>query len=180
VRRIRLVLVVSATAVLVAPPIVGASAHPSSTPPACPPAQPVSTLVSERPGAAEELVPPGATALRLCSYQNPSSISTSKSGDVDPIRPASTTRALKRALVTSQAELRWFVQTFNELRSYPSGKAISCPADLGTKALALFSYAASPGDPVTIELTGCTAASNGHITRWASSEVLDRITHLLG
>jgi hypothetical protein len=141
------ILLAAMTAALAALPAAGSTAAPP-----CPAKLPT-TLVSSRPGAAGELVPPGAAALLLCAYRG--------------LNPASSAGRLERSrLLGAGSELDWLVTTFDALRPSPPG--IFCPMDDGTADLALFEYRSGPADPVTVALTGCRTAQNGHLGRTAS------------
>jgi hypothetical protein len=113
-------------------------------------------LVSARPGATHELVPPGAVTVLLCRYSG----FWNGSG---PRRPPF--RLLVRVLVTDAARVARFER---ELNSLPRLRApIACPAGFGANLIARFRYASGPEDPVTIALDGCIGAANGHIGRSA-------------
>jgi hypothetical protein len=113
-------------------------------------------LVSSRPGATRELVPPGATRVLLCRYSGLWS-------GTGPRRPAF--RLLVHVLVIDRASVDRFSRELNSLPRF-SGP-IACPASFGTSLVARFSYASGPEDPVTIALDGCIGAANGHVGRSA-------------
>ena len=64
---------------------------------------------------------------------------------------------------------------------FPKG-AIVCPNDVGTEILARFHYEDAPDDPVTVELSGCQGASNGHLRRLAARDqrLIRRLEALTG
>lgn len=56
------------------------------------------------------------------------------------------------------------------LNRLPSARGIrSCPADTGTSITAFFRYPSLDDVPVTVQLTGCATATNGHIKRTPSN-----------
>ena len=119
----------------------------------CPPADP-QTLVSARPGASRELVPPGARTVVLCRYSG-------FNHGVGPRTPAFRLQA--RAVIGSAATVAGMTR---ELDSLPRVTApIACPAGFGTAIVAHFRYPTGAEDPVTIELDGCLTASNGRLSR---------------
>lgn len=115
-------------------------------------------LVSARPGAGRELVPPGATGLLLCRY----------SGLWDgtgPRRPAF--RLLVHVLVNDRRTVAQFERGLDSLPHV--ALPIACPASFAAELIARFRYASGPENPVTIALDGCIGASNGHRARDAES-----------
>jgi hypothetical protein len=127
------------------------------------------TIVSARPGAQQELVPPGVRSLLLCSYHG--------------LNPASTAGELVKARsVSAPAELDWLARTFDALRARTG--LSGCPMDDGSAIVALFGYSTAPTDLVSVGLTGCRIVQNGHLTRSASlppgPALIARLDSLLG
>jgi hypothetical protein len=56
----------------------------------------------------------------------------------------------------------------------------SCPMDDGSEILALFEYGSGPADPVTVDLTGCSIATNGRVTRMAGAAIVSQLEALAG
>jgi hypothetical protein len=99
---------------------------------------------------ATTLVPAGATAVRLCTYQglNP---------HVRDVGLLDTSRQ-----VTKPAKVAALASLFNQLPPYSGNRRlIYCPMDDGSKAAALFDYAHAPIVTVAIHLTGCSFVKNG-------------------
>jgi hypothetical protein len=125
----------------------------SGTGPACPAAD-RHTVLSARPGATRELVPPGARAVLLCRY----------SGMYRGIGPRAPAFLLQgHDLIDGAATLASMTRRIDSLPRITT--PIACPAGFGTAIVARFRYAAGPDDPVTIALDGCLDASNGHVSR---------------
>ncbi len=102
---------------------------------------------SARPGAGHTLVPRGATSVLLCRYGL-----LHRGGVVD------------RRLISSRAMTARLAGSLNALPGPRS--AIVCPLfDTGQVLIVHFRYASGPGDPVTIDLSGCEDVSNGHVNR---------------
>jgi hypothetical protein len=68
-------------------------------------------------------------------------------------------------LITARSTVDRLARELNTLPKLPHGTMLSCPADFGTAVIAFFRYATGPSDPVTVELSGCGAVGNGHLTR---------------
>jgi hypothetical protein len=116
-------------------------------------------LVSSRPGAGRELVPPGAGSVLLCRYSG-------MFNGIGPRLPAY--RLQGRDLVDDAATVAGIAR---EIDSLPRSTApIACPADFGRAIVASFRYASGPQDPVTIALDGCFGAGNGRVSRVGLSE----------
>jgi hypothetical protein len=99
---------------------------------------------STQAGARTTLVPPGASAVLLCRY-GPSG-----------------TRVLERSIIRPAI----VSQLGRELNALPPGRgSYSCPADTGESITADFSYSSEGENPVSVGLSGCELASNGHVNR---------------
>lgn len=99
---------------------------------------------STRAGSRATLVPPGANALLLCRYGP---------GGKKVLERSITQRA-------TISRLGW------ELNALPSAKgAYNCPSDDGESITADFSYASGAENPVSVGLSGCQSATNGHVDR---------------
>ena len=110
---------------------------------------------SNAPATRTTLVPTGAIRLTLCRYRG-----------LSPDRKRVSTLARVKA-VTSRARLAHLTREFDALPPFPSTGAIDCPLDDDSETIAIFSYRQAPADPVLVSLTGCPAAYNGHLLRWA-------------
>jgi hypothetical protein len=98
---------------------------------------------SQRLGADAALVPAGARSVLLCRYG---------------IR-----RLVAHRLVSSSATVPRLAGGLNALPS--AAGAYSCPNDDGEEIIAHFGYGSGPDDPVSVELSGCQVATNGHVHR---------------
>lgn len=102
-----------------------------------------------RPDLSTELVPPGPTYATICRY--------------GPLDAKGNPGPLQRTHVVANPELRALVAFFNSSKwqviSQPA--AYSCPLDDGQVDIAEFVYPSGPGVTVTVELRGCSFASNG-------------------
>lgn len=149
-------LALAAAAALALAACGGPSAGPATA--ACP-ANDRAAAVSARPGAAHELVPPGARAVLLCRYTG----LNAPSGD---FRLTVHVRVGDRATVTRLAR---------ELDALaPTRDVYHCPLDTVVDIVARFTYARGPQDPVTIDLTGCNPVTNGHRSRDAGVSAAGR------
>ncbi len=168
VSRIVLLLIVEVVAGFVAAPAMTVGVKSPSVRPSCPAALPATSARAPRTRAGG-LVVPGPTSLLLCSYYG------GASGELERSR-----------LLHAEPTLTWLVHAFDALRSYPAGttRTIACGADDGSADLAVFAYAGSPDDIVTVGLSGCATVTNGHISRTAAltpgPALLDRLANLVG
>jgi hypothetical protein len=131
-----------AAAVLLAASPTGAGAHGSRC--AAREPQPVKPVA----GGPPQLVPSGATALRLCRYRG--------------LNPAATALRLRSSrVVTNNAEVASTALALNRL---PREQAvIHCPMDNGSAILASFSYAHSPAVVLHIGLSGCVTVTGAYL-----------------
>ena len=135
-------------------------------PAACPDREPPSPLRSARPGAGDELVPAGQDTVLLCRFAGLNG-------------PGPRLGLLGAVRLTDGSTVNDLAAQMNQLPRGASGP-VACPEDDGSEILAGFGYSAGPSDPVTVSLTGCTAATNGQISRVATSALLSRLKGLVG
>jgi outer membrane murein-binding lipoprotein Lpp len=105
--------------------------------------------VSRAASARASLVPDHPNALLLCRY----------SGLNGHPRLA----LISSKVLTDAATVERLAHELDALR--PTSGAVNCPADFGDAVIAFFEYPTAPPNPVTVGLSGCKDASNGHITR---------------
>jgi hypothetical protein len=153
-------------ALVVALALGASTASAAGRPPTCPLAKPSPSPVASRPGTATVLVPSGADALLLCRY----------SGLNGPGRAGRLTR---RRLVTTAPIVERLARELDAIAPTPPDAVFSCPADDGSEILAEFEYRAGAADPVTVDLTGCTTAINGHVIRRASAAIIKQLDLLV-
>lgn len=122
---------------------------PLPTYPSCPPASSVA-LHSTNPDAYQQLVPNAADQVLLCRYG-----------------PPARSRLLAHRLTTSATTVSSLTHMLDRL---PATRPIRrCPANAGQTTIAFFRYPSADDVPVRIDLTGCPAASNGHLGRYPSA-----------
>ncbi len=109
--------------------------------------------VSTAPAAKASLVPGNPQAVLLCRY----------SGLNDPHR----FRLRSSRLVTTRTSVDRLAHGLDALPKLPRGTVLHCPADFGDAVIVVFGYSAGGADPVTVGLSGCQLASNGHFGRLA-------------
>ncbi len=118
----------------------------------CAPSDAGTHLVSHRRGSRHHLVPPGATTLTLCSYNGMNATRKLPQWGLKAIGVSSNAKTIT-ALVRKLDALK------------PQSGVFSCPMDDGTEIIAGFGYNSAPGNPVTVNVSGCESADNGHISR---------------
>jgi hypothetical protein len=113
-------------------------------------------LTSRTTGSHRKLVPAGARQVLLCRY-----------GGLNA--GAERMRLVKSRMVLAAPTVVQLAREFNMLHAFPSGP-LSCPADFGAKVIAIFRYLPTQksDDPVTVDTSGCTPVTNGHLVRWAA------------
>lgn len=113
-------------------------------------------LVSTTTGAGKELVPPGARQVLVCRY-----------GGLNA--GAAALRLVNLRLVVGRNTVTRFASEFDALKPFQGG-VYSCPADFDAKIIAIFRYLPTPqsDDPVTVDTSGCTPVTNGHLIRTAA------------
>jgi hypothetical protein len=125
-------------------------------------------LVSERAGARQTLVPPGATTLVVCRYN----------GLAEPGILGDPGFALQsHGAARGQATVQRLASELNALPTPPPYGVEACPADFGTAAVAYFGYPSGPADPVTIALSGCEGLTDGYVAKDEGS-VVSQVTGL--
>ncbi len=158
-----------ALAALAALALAGAAAAAPGRAIGCP-ATPPSRLAS--PGwepARRALVPPGAASLLLCRYRGVIAGHTAR-------------RAVLVRAAAARAEL---AGSFDELHPFPAlvrHLPFACPAiNPGQWLLAIFGYARGQRVSVLVQLSPvtCRSATNGAVTRRASSSLLRRLEALV-
>lgn len=119
------------------------------------PARDRQPLTSTTPGASRMLVPSGARQVLVCRYSGLNPISRSL-------------RLQAERLVINRSTVGRLASEFNALTQLRG--VFNCPADFGRNIIAIFRYLPAPksDDPVTLDLTGCTSVTNGHLTRTAA------------
>ena len=124
------------------------------TDPACP-TRDRHALSSTTPGAATTLVPAGARTVLLCRY----------SGLGHAPGSARSLALMAQHLLDTSTATHELAIKFNSL-PIATG-TFHCPADGGAAVIAFFRYgpAAKADDPVTVHLGGCSAVTNGRLTR---------------
>ncbi len=112
-------------------------------------------------GATATLVPAGARQVLLCRYSGLAGFPT-------PVASASF-RLIARHLVITRTTVGSLASELNALK--PATGARACASDNGTAIIAFFRYGSAPraDDPVTIELSGCSSVTNGHLQRTAGT-----------
>jgi hypothetical protein len=140
------------TAVRTAPTAVRPSAAAAVLAGRCPGTKP-STLTSNVPGLAGQLVPLPTTSLLICGYRT--------QGLGNPNAPTHF-----RVMVTGQGDITRLRSALDALPPRPRG-TFPCPMDTGEVALEVFTDPAS-GQEVEVQqdLTGCATATNGPRTGW--------------
>jgi hypothetical protein len=112
-------------------------------------------------------VPAGPTVLTVCRYAG-----------LNQSVPAGT---LERSTVVTGAPLAALVAYIDQpsWSVIPQGTAYGCPMSEGQVDLLRFAYSAGPGVSVTVDIGGCSFASNGARTVQGSS-IGGRLTSLVG
>lgn len=107
-------------------------------------------------GATTKLVPAGARQALLCRY-----------GGLNA--GAERMRLVKSRIVVDRATVALLAKEFDALKRFQSG-VYNCPADFGAKVIAIFRYLPTQksDDPVTVDTSGCTPVTNGHLLRTAA------------
>jgi hypothetical protein len=139
------------------------------TPAACVAKEPSTVPANSWAPARTQLAPPGAVTIRLCRYDG---LNT---------KPALALAA--QALVTRAATVEQLSGELEALKA-PSGLAF-CPMDDGGAVDMLLAYSGGHSVLVQVELSGCTIANNGNVSRTAAttkagSELLRQIAQLTG
>jgi hypothetical protein len=135
--------------------LVAAGAGTAGAATTCPASRPTSEVAS-RQGSTTALVPRGADAVLLCRYRG--------------LNPGTTAGLLLRSrLITSAATVTGLAADLDAIPPTKPGTVFSCPMDNGDAILAVFAYRTGPTDPVMVDLTGCTTATNGRVRRIAGS-----------
>jgi hypothetical protein len=134
---------------------------------ACPARTPFPPLVSARPGSTKALVPHGATSVLICRYQG-----------LNP--PARAWHLEHGRLVTTAGEVSRLSAKLDAIPPTPPGAVYSCPMEDGTVILLVFQYSSGSTDPVTVTLTGCMFAGNGHVRVMAGPAIVSQLEALAG
>ncbi|MGI8571901.1 MAG: hypothetical protein ACR2L9_04640 [Solirubrobacteraceae bacterium] len=116
---------------------------------------------SSTTGADATLVPAGARQVLLCRYRG---------FGVDPKPVGSGSfRLIAHHLVSTRATVKGLASELNALK--PATGVRACPSDNGTAIIAFFRYGSAPkaDDPVTVDLSGCSSVTNGHLQRTAGT-----------
>jgi hypothetical protein len=116
--------------------------------PACPRSSTI-RLRSTNPDAYQQFVPAGADQVLLCRYG-----------------PHAQPRLRTQRLITTPTAVSRLARALNRLPA--THKTQRCPANTGPLITAFFRYPTIDDVPVTVQLAGCSTASNGHIKRTAS------------
>jgi len=163
----RIRLLIPAAAALVAASVAAPALAGSGTGSMACPGNDRNQLVSSRAGAAQALVPGGATSVLLCRYN----------GLAEPGSPHAFELVASRR-ITSRSTVASLASQLNGLPAVPSG--LHCPADFGNDIVAHFQYASGAEDPVTVDESGCDVASNGRRGRFAGrSDLVTRLQALV-
>ena len=115
--------------------------------------------VSARLGATRALVPPGARAVLVCRYSG-----------LDG--PGGAFRLEMHGLVSDERTVAHLTGELDALA--PATGVYHCPGDSAADLVAHFLYTDGPQDPVTVDLTGCNAVTNGHVHREAGTSAAGR------
>jgi hypothetical protein len=158
--RLRLGLAPVLLAAAFAAPAVGAAGR------GCAAAAP---LLPAGGAVAGRLVPSGAGSLLLCRYRG--------------LNAAAGARRLNGTrLITRRPEVASLTRQFDALPT--STLMFHCPMDDGSEIAATFLFAHRAAVLVTVELTGCTTVTNGHVTRTAATgagpKLIARLEALVG
>jgi len=140
------------------PMLLAAAVHGAPVSSSVCPAGDRTPIVSRSPGASSSLVPRGAVSLTVCRYSG-------LAGDPQSPRGVAPHRLVGAGTTGSRATIARVSAALDAIRPARPGVRYGCPADFGTKLLALFAYRSGPGDVVTIDLSGCNAITNGHLRR---------------
>ena len=103
--------------------------------------------------AHRQLAPAGAVAIRLCRYNG-----------LDSLPRLALARSV---LETSSPVVAELVREFDALPSFAPGSGLSCPADDGSRIVALLGYPAGQRVAIVVAPLGCAPVTNGLITRTA-------------
>ena len=155
---------VAATALAVA----GCASPPRTTQPGTGP-----SLSTGRPGAVHP--GPGGVAVSACPARQPGNVDANGSAaSMTPKDPTGATvcryrgvggpdeGTLAKQVNVGAAKARELADAFNGGKAVPAGSAYSCPNDTGVVDLVLFDYAQGGHTVVTMSLSGCRTATNGH------------------
>lgn len=112
------------------------------------------------PTAAEEMVPPGARAIRLCRY----------AGQNDP-KPLALARAVRVGAPRAVRALVWQFDAVPLPRPGTPPETLVCPLDDGSEILAYFAYAHRAIVAVRVGLAGCSEVTNGHVVGYGYREL---------
>jgi hypothetical protein len=145
--------------------IVGAPSAAAKQPPLCHTKAPQQVAPNSWEPTQTQLAPTGVSAIRLCRY----------TGLNDHPR----LRIARATLVSRQVWITRLVRRFNALPPPPPG-ATACPADFGTEIVALLSYPDGHTVTISVNLTGCSSATNGNLYRRTGPTLLIELEHLTG
>ena len=165
-RTIAGVTVVAATAL--ATVVAGCASAPRTEPGAGP------SLSTGRPGAVHP--GPGGIAVTACPARQPGSVRATAGSptSMTPQHPTGATvcryegagdpneGTLAKQVNVGAAKAGELAAAFNGSKVMPSGAVYSCPNDTGVVDLVLFDYAQGRHTVVTMSLSGCRTATNGH------------------
>jgi hypothetical protein len=124
-----------------------------SSSPACPTRGPRGIGSNPWPPAQRELAPRGAGMINLCRYSGLNS------------RPRF--KLVGNDLVTDGPTIHRLLDRLDSLKSPPSDQAFLCPSDDGSEVLATLNYPGQHEVQILVTLSGCSAATNGDLTRAA-------------
>lgn len=112
---------------------------------ACPARQPAS--INATAGSLVSMTPKDPTGATLCRYE----------GASDPNQGT-----LAKQVTVNAAKAGELAAGFNGSKAMPSGSVYNCPNDTGVVDLVVFDYAQGKHTVVTMSLSGCRTATNGH------------------
>lgn len=141
------------------------SAHPG--PPAvlatgCPATQPGTARAA---GSLVAMTPNGPTGAQVCRYE----------GANDPNQGN-----LAKQVHVNAATASRLATAFNGSKSLPTGSVYNCPNDTGMVALVVFEYPRGRQTTVTMSLSGCRTATNGHRVVFYPQSLATQVDTLTG
>ena len=86
---------------------------------------------------------------------------------------------LTRTVITDASQVASLADALNGLKRVPPGAVYPCPLDLGPTYGLFFDYPNGDVLLVTADASGCRFASNGHVSAWLTSALLDQIRGLI-